>query len=92
VAPYNIVDAIHYIMPSLEQQIPRSVEITTLYDRSVSIRQSVQDVKFTLFLAIRLVVLVIFLFLRNLSATLIPSLAMLCAIDVILTAASGRNC
>ena len=71
----EIVDAIHHIMPTLEQQIPRSIQVTTLYDRSVSIRQSVKDVKFTLLLAIGLVVLVIFLFLRNLSATLIPSLA-----------------
>jgi HAE1 family hydrophobic/amphiphilic exporter-1 len=71
----NIVDAIHQIMPSLQEQIPRSIQVTTLYDRSVSIRQSVQDVKFTLLLAIVLVVLVIFLFLRNLSATLIPSFA-----------------
>ncbi len=71
----EIVDAIHKIMPTLEQQIPRSIEVTTIYDRSVSIRQSVADVKFTLLLAIGLVVLVIFLFLRNISATLIPSVA-----------------
>ncbi len=54
---------------------PRSAS-HLLYDRSVSIRESVQDVKFTLLLAVCLVVLVIFLFLRNLSATLIPSLAL----------------
>ena len=48
----------------------------TLYDRSISIRDSVNDVKFTLLLAVLLVVLVIFLFLRNLSATLIPSIAL----------------
>ncbi len=71
----NIVDAINRILPGLKEQIPRSIQLTTLYDRSVSIRQSVNDVKFTLLLAIGLVVLVIFLFLRNLSATLIPSLA-----------------
>ncbi len=71
----NIVDAINRILPGLKEQIPRSIQLTTLYDRSVSIRQSVNDVKFTLLLAIALVVLVIFLFLRNLSATLIPSLA-----------------
>src|SRR5206468_4901208 len=47
-----------------------------LYDRSISIRNSVDDVKFTLFMALCLVVLVIFLFLRNLSATLIPSMAL----------------
>ena len=53
-----------------------SVNLNTLYDRSVSIRDSVHDVQFTLLLAIALVVLVIFLFLRNVSATLIPSLAL----------------
>jgi HAE1 family hydrophobic/amphiphilic exporter-1 len=52
------------------------VNLNTLYDRSVSIRASVHDVQFTLLLAIALVVLVIFLFLRNVSATLIPSLAL----------------
>ena len=50
--------------------------MTEIYDRSASIRESVNDVKFTLFLAICLVVLVIFLFLRNLSATVIPSIAL----------------
>jgi HAE1 family hydrophobic/amphiphilic exporter-1 len=56
--------------------MPASVNLTILYDRSVSIRDSVNDVKFTLFLALCLVVLVIFLFLRNVSATVIPSLAL----------------
>ncbi|HEV2114904.1 MAG TPA: efflux RND transporter permease subunit [Terriglobales bacterium] len=76
----QIVDAINRVLPRLEQQIPRSIQITTLYDRSVSIRKSVNDVKFTLLLAIILVVLVIFLFLRNASATIIPSLALPIAI------------
>ncbi len=76
----EIVDAINQVLPRLEQQIPQSIKITTLYDRSVSIRQSVNDVKFTLLLAIVLVVLVIFLFLRNASATIIPSLALPIAI------------
>src|SRR4029077_14603955 len=53
-----------------------SVKLNILYDRSVSIRDSVADVKFTLFLALCLVILVIFLFLRNLSATAIPSMAL----------------
>ena len=75
-----IVDAINQVLPRLEQQIPQSIKITTLYDRSVSIRKSVNDVKFTLLLAIVLVVLVIFLFLRNASATIIPSLALPIAI------------
>ena len=56
--------------------MPPSVNVATLYDRSVSIRSSVNDVKFTLFLALVLVILVIFLFLRNLSATAIPSMAL----------------
>jgi hydrophobic/amphiphilic exporter-1 (mainly G- bacteria), HAE1 family len=76
----QIVDAINQVLPRLEQQIPRSIQITTLYDRSVSIRKSVNDVKFTLLLAIVLVVMVIFLFLRNASATIIPSLALPIAI------------
>ena len=72
----EIVNSINKILPTLKQQIPRSITLTVLHDRSVSIRQSVNDVKFTLLLAIALVVLVIFLFLRNLSATIIPSLAL----------------
>jgi HAE1 family hydrophobic/amphiphilic exporter-1 len=76
----QVVDSIKKLLQTLEASIPPSVSIALLYDRSVSIRQSVQDVKFTLFLAVCLVVLVIFLFLRNLSATLIPSLALPIAI------------
>jgi HAE1 family hydrophobic/amphiphilic exporter-1 len=72
----EVVDAINKLLPTLRQQIPASVSIVTLYDRSVTIRESVNDVQFTLLLALGLVVLVIFLFLRNLSATVIPSLAL----------------
>jgi HAE1 family hydrophobic/amphiphilic exporter-1 len=61
---------------SLRGQIPPSVDIATLNDRSVTVRASVEDVKFTLYLALCLVVMVIFLFLRNLRATAIPSLAL----------------
>lgn len=57
-------------------KMPASVNLNILFDRSESIRDSVNDVKFTLVLAICLVILVIFLFLRNLSATIIPSLAL----------------
>jgi HAE1 family hydrophobic/amphiphilic exporter-1 len=71
----EVVDAINRLMPAFRAQLPASVNLNTLYDRSVSIRGSVHDVQFTLLLAIALVVLVIFLFLRNLSATVIPSLA-----------------
>ncbi len=72
----EIVDAINRVMPSLRAQIPASVSIGTLYDRSQSIRESVRDVELTLALSVVLVVIVIFLFLRNVSATLIPSLAL----------------
>ncbi len=71
----EVVNAIKALLPALQAQIPPSVNVHVLYDRSVSIRESVQDVQFTLMLTICLVVLVIFLFLRNLSATIIPSLA-----------------
>ncbi len=72
----EVVDNIRALLPSFRSQIPASVSIDTMYDRSKSIRESVDDVKFTLFLALVLVVLVIFLFLRNLYATIIPSLAL----------------
>ena len=71
----EVVDSINRLMPAFRAQLPASVNLNTLYDRSVSIRGSVHEVQFTLLLAIALVVLVIFLFLRNLSATVIPSLA-----------------
>jgi HAE1 family hydrophobic/amphiphilic exporter-1 len=72
----EVVDGIRKVLPQLEMQIPPSVHIDTLYDRSRDIRESVSEVKFTLWLAVCLVVLVIFLFLRNVSATLIPSMAL----------------
>ena len=72
----EVVDAIKKLLPTFRAQIPASVNLNILFDRSVSIRESVSDVKFTLVLAIALVILVIFLFLRNLSATVIPSLAL----------------
>lgn len=72
----QVVDSIRELLPSFRAQMPGSVNLNILYDRSLSIRDSVNDVKFTLFLTMCLVVLVIFLFLRNLSATIIPSLAL----------------
>src|SRR5215471_575981 len=72
----EVVDAIRRILPSFQAQLPAAVRLSVLYDRSVTIRDSVHDVQFTLLLAIALVVLVIFLFLRNVSATIIPSLAL----------------
>jgi HAE1 family hydrophobic/amphiphilic exporter-1 len=70
------VDAIKAILPSFRDQLPASIDLSILYDRSESIRESVHEVQFTLVLAACLVILVIFLFLRNLSATVIPSLAL----------------
>jgi len=72
----KVVDAVKELLPMFERQIPASVKMEILYDYAESIRDSVEDVKFTLFLTVCLVVMVIFLFLRNLSATIIPSLAL----------------
>src|SRR5437660_5297861 len=72
----EVVDSIKKLLPSLQQRMPGAMVMEILYDRSVSIRASVNDVKFTLMLTIALVVMVIFLFLRNVSATIIPSLAL----------------
>ncbi|MGA3283307.1 MAG: efflux RND transporter permease subunit [Verrucomicrobiota bacterium] len=71
-----VVDNIRNLLPQFRNQIPAAVNLDILFDRSQSIRASVADVEHTLFLAVCLVVLVIFIFLRNLSATLIPSLAL----------------
>ncbi len=72
----EVADAVKAMVASLSSQLPASVEVNTLYDRSVSIRQSVNDVQLTLLVTLCLVVMVIFLFLKNLSATVIPSLAL----------------
>jgi HAE1 family hydrophobic/amphiphilic exporter-1 len=72
----EIVDTVKKLLPTFRAQAPAGLNMDILYDRTVSVRESVHDVQFTLFLALALVVLVIFLFLRNLSATLIPSLAL----------------
>ena len=72
----EVVNAIDRILPSFRDQLPASVKITNLYSRADSIRASVADVQFTLLLTVFLVVMVIFLFLRNISATVIPSAAL----------------
>ena len=72
----EVVDAIKELLPSFREQMPPSVKLDILYDRSQAVRESVNDVKFTLVLTIALVIMVIFLFLRNVSATVIPSLAL----------------
>jgi multidrug efflux pump len=70
-----IVKSIKALMPQLEANLPKGIEVTTLTDLTTSIQASVDDVEFELLLTVGLVVLVIFLFLRNLSATIIPSVA-----------------
>jgi HAE1 family hydrophobic/amphiphilic exporter-1 len=72
----NVVDAVKSILPSFRAQLPASIDLTILYDRTDSIKTSIHEVQFTLVLASALVILVIFLFLRNISATIIPSLAL----------------
>jgi len=71
-----VVDAVKTLLPTLRDQLPASVSLDTRFDRSLSIRDSVHDVKFTLILTVCLVIFVIFVFLRNVSATIIPSLAL----------------
>ncbi|HEY0528586.1 MAG TPA: efflux RND transporter permease subunit [Gemmatimonadaceae bacterium] len=71
-----VADGVKTLLASLREEIPPNVDIKTLYDRSQSIEESVSDVKFTLMLTLFLVVMVIFIFLRNVSATIIPSLAL----------------
>ncbi len=71
----DIVDRIKALLPQLQSSLPKSIEVSVLTDRTSSIRASVNDVQFTLMLTIGLVVMVIFLFLRSPSATLIPSVA-----------------
>src|SRR6267142_1579012 len=70
-----VVNRIKRLLPQLKASLPSSIEITTLTDRTTTIRASVADVEFTLMLTIALVVMVMFLFLRSLSATVIPSVA-----------------
>src|SRR6266480_891394 len=71
-----VVDAVRALMPQFREQLPASVNLDVLNDRSISIRNSVNDVQFSLLLAMALVVMVIFLFLRNVRATIIPTLAL----------------
>ncbi|MDR2172892.1 MAG: MdtB/MuxB family multidrug efflux RND transporter permease subunit [Burkholderiales bacterium] len=71
----DVVDRIKERLPQLEDTLPGALQVTVLSDRTITIRASIRDVQFELFLAIALVVMVIFLFLRNLRATIIPSFA-----------------
>ena len=72
----EVVDSIRKLLPQFRAAIPASVNLEVLIDRSLTIRKSVSDVERTLFAAVCLVIMVIFIFLRNLSATIIPSLAL----------------
>jgi multidrug efflux pump len=71
----TVVDKIKKLLPQLTLTLPQSVKVSILTDRTTTIRASVKDVEFSLMLTVALVVMVIFLFLRNLSATVIPSVA-----------------
>ncbi len=71
----SVVDRIKKLLPQLQASLPSSVRVAILTDRTQTIRASVKDVQFELMLTVALVVMVIFLFLRNLSATVIPSVA-----------------
>ena len=71
-----VAERVRGVMRQLKEQLPAALSVTTMFDRSIGIDNSVADVKFTLSLTIALVILVIFLFLRNVPATIIPSLAL----------------
>ena len=71
-----VTDALKNLLPTFKAELPPSVNMDILYDRSDTIRESFHDVQFTMLLTLGLVVMVIFLFLRNVSATIIPSLAL----------------
>ncbi len=71
----SVVDRVTTLLPQLRASLPKSIDVTVLTDRTSTIRASVADVQFELMLTVGLVVMVIFLFLRNLAATVIPSVA-----------------
>ena len=71
----QVVDRINALLPKLKNTIPAAITVATLTDRTITVRASVEDVEFELLICIALVVMVIFVFLRNLSATFIPSVA-----------------
>ena len=71
----EVVDRVKKLLPQLQSALPASVQVSILTDRTTTIRASVRDVQFALLLSVALVVMVIFLFLRNLAATVIPSVS-----------------
>jgi HAE1 family hydrophobic/amphiphilic exporter-1 len=72
----QVVDAVKKLMPTFRAEVPAGIDMQVLFDRTVVIRQSVEEVQFALLLALALVVMVIFVFLRNIPATAIPSVAL----------------
>src|SRR5947209_10443317 len=72
----EVVDAVKKLLPTFRAEVPAGVSINVMYDRSTTIRESVEDVRFSLILALALVVMVIFMFLRNIPATVIPAVAL----------------
>ena len=72
----EVADAVKNLLPKLAEGLPASIQLNLLRDGSKAIKESVEDIQFTLLLTLALVVLVIFLFIRNLSATVIPSLSL----------------
>ena len=72
----EVVNAVKNLLPTFRAEVPAGIDINILFDRSVTIRASVEEVEFTLMLALALVVMVIFIFLRNIPATIIPSVAL----------------
>jgi len=72
----EVVNSIKKLLPTFRAEVPAGIDINILYDRSVTIRGSVEEVEFTLLLSLALVVMVIFIFLRNIPATIIPSVAL----------------
>jgi multidrug efflux pump len=71
----GVVDRVNALLPRLQASLPSSVHVTTLTDRTTTIRASVKDIQFELMLTVALVVMVMFLFLRSFAATIIPSVA-----------------
>jgi multidrug efflux pump len=71
----KVVEGVYQLLPALKASLPPAIDVSVLTDRTVTIRASIRDVEFELTLAVVLVVLVIFVFLRNLPATIIPSLS-----------------
>jgi len=72
----EVVDSVKRLLPTFRAEVPAGIDISVLYDRTVSIRNSVEEVQITLYSALMLVVMVIFIFLRNIPATIIPTLAL----------------